>query len=73
MTTYTIYPLVVGAKETDQGMMTYLKFYGRRIWIPIMMFYLKGGDKHILVDTGLEDFMVPEEVEQKYGVKIFLF
>ncbi|GAB6161199.1 hypothetical protein JCM12298_03580 [Desulfothermus naphthae] len=67
MTTSTIYPLVVGAKETDQGMMTYLKFYGERIWIPIMIFYLKGGDKNILVDTGFEDFVVPDELKEKYG------
>ena len=73
MTTYTIYPLVVGAKETDQGMMTYLKFYGERIWIPIIMFYLKGGDKNILVDTGLEDFVVPDELKERYGVDILYF
>lgn len=73
MINYTIHPLVVGAKETDQGMMTYLKFYGKRIWIPIIVFYIKGGDKHILVDTGLEDFMVPEALKQQHGVDILYF
>ncbi|RKX61192.1 MAG: N-acyl homoserine lactonase family protein [Thermodesulfobacteriota bacterium] len=73
MTTYTIYPLVVGAKETDQGIMTYLKHYGKRIWIPIIVFYVKGGNYNILVDTGLEDFVVPDEVSKKYGVDILYF
>jgi N-acyl homoserine lactone hydrolase len=32
MTEDRIHPLVVGANETDQGVMTYLKGYGKRIW-----------------------------------------
>ncbi|MBE9582420.1 MAG: N-acyl homoserine lactonase family protein, partial [Proteobacteria bacterium] len=43
MQEYVICPLVVGANETDQGIMTYLRDYGTRIWIPIYVFYLKGG------------------------------
>ncbi len=70
MTEYRIHPLVVGANETDQGVMTYLKGYGKRIWIPIYVFYLEGGPEKILVDTGLEQFMVPDVVAQKYGLKI---
>jgi N-acyl homoserine lactone hydrolase len=54
MQEYIIYPLVVGINETDQGVMTYLRDDGRRIYLPIYVFYLKGGNKHILVDTGLE-------------------
>ena len=70
MHTYVIHPLVVGANETDQGVMTYLKGYGKRIWIPIYVFYVEGGPETILVDTGLEQFVVPPEVGQKYGLKI---
>ena len=70
MTEYTIHPLVVGANATDQGIMTYLKGYGKRIWIPIYVFYLEGGPEKILVDTGLEQFVVPPEVETEYGIKI---
>ena len=70
MQEYVIHPLVVGANETDQGVMTYLKGYGKRIWIPIYVFYLEGGPEKILVDTGLEQFMVPPEVEEQYGLKI---
>ena len=73
MCEYTIYPLVVGANSTDQGMMTYLHYYGERIWIPIIVFYVKGGEKNILVDTGLEDFVVPPEVSERYRVEILYF
>ena len=54
MQEYTIHPLVVGINETDQGVMTYLRDYGKRIYLPIYVFYLSGGEKNILVDTGLE-------------------
>ena len=70
MQQYTIHPLVVGINETDQGVMTYLRDYGKRIYLPIYVFYLKGGEKNILVDTGLEQFMVPEGAEETCGFKI---
>jgi len=70
---YTIHPLVIGANETDQGVMTYLNGYGKRIWIPIYAFYLDGGDEKILVDTGLEQFMVPSHVGEQYGLEILEF
>lgn len=70
MTEYVIHPLVVGANATDQGVMTYLKGYGRRIWIPIYVFYLEGGPEKILVDTGLEQFVVPPEVQAELGLKV---
>jgi N-acyl homoserine lactone hydrolase len=70
MREYVIHPLVVGANQTDQGIMTYLKGYGKRIWIPIYVFYLEGGPEKILVDTGLEQFVVPPEVGEQYGLKI---
>lgn len=70
MRRYTIHPLVIGANETDQGIMTYLRGYGKRIWIPIYAFLIKGGEENILVDTGLEQFVVPEHVSRTYGLKI---
>jgi glyoxylase-like metal-dependent hydrolase (beta-lactamase superfamily II) len=73
MQKYTIHPLVVGINETDQGVMTYLRDYGKRIYLPIYVFYLKGGDKHILVDTGLEQFMIPDGAEKECGFKILEF
>ena len=73
MQEYTIHPLVVGANETDQGIMTYLRDYGQRIWIPIYVFYVKGGDKNILVDTGLEQFVVPDDLGETYGFDVLEF
>jgi len=73
MTEYVIHPLVIGANETDQGIMTYMRGYGKRIWIPIYSFYLEGGDEKILVDTGLEQFVVPERVGEEYGLDILEF
>ena len=73
MTEYVIHPLVVGINETDQGIMTYQRGYGTRIHLPIYVFYISGGDLKILVDTGMEEFLVPEGVEEKYGFKIYEF
>ena len=73
MQEYTIHPLVVGINETDQGIMTYLHDYGKRILLPIYVFYLKGGDKNILVDTGLEQFVVSDEIRKNCGFGIFEF
>lgn len=73
MQEYTIHPLVVGLNETDQGVMTYLRDYGKRIFLPIYVFYLQGGEKNILVDTGLEQFMIPEGAEEECGFKILEF
>ncbi|GAB4337075.1 MAG: N-acyl homoserine lactonase family protein [Desulfobulbaceae bacterium] len=52
MTTYRIHPIVLGTKEFDKGMMTYQHGYGTPYTIPIYSWYLEGGDKKILVDTG---------------------
>ena len=73
MQEYTIHPLAVGINETDQGVMTYLRDYGKRIYLPIYAFYLNGGGKHILVDTGLEQFVVPDGAEEQCGFKILEF
>ena len=60
----------MGAIATDQGIMTYLIGYGKRIWIPIYVFYLEGGPEKILVDTGLEQSVVPPAVGTVYSLKI---
>jgi glyoxylase-like metal-dependent hydrolase (beta-lactamase superfamily II) len=73
MRQYVIHPLVVGANETDQGIMTYLKGYGKRIFLPCYVFYLEGGPEKILVDTGMEQFMVPPGMEEQYGLKVLEF
>jgi len=73
MREYSILPLAVGINETDQGVMTYLRDYGKRIYLPIYVFVLKGGDRSILVDTGLEEFAAPPDVEEKCGFRILEF
>ena len=52
MTEYEIIPLVVADLETDKSDMMYLMERGVMIHIPVVGFYIKGGDRHILVDTG---------------------
>jgi glyoxylase-like metal-dependent hydrolase (beta-lactamase superfamily II) len=49
---YRIHPIVMGTKQFDKGMMTYQQDYGKPYTIPIYCWYLEGGDKTILVDTG---------------------
>jgi glyoxylase-like metal-dependent hydrolase (beta-lactamase superfamily II) len=73
MAAYTIRPLAVGFNETDQGIMTYQRFYGKRIILPIYAFAIMGGDKKILVDTGLEDFVVPPDLEERIGFPVVGF
>ena len=70
---YTIHPLAVGFNETDQGIMTYQRYYGKRIILPIYTFAIKGGSRKILVDTGLEDFMPSQEIEEQVGFPIMQF
>ncbi|MGD8915598.1 MAG: N-acyl homoserine lactonase family protein [Syntrophobacterales bacterium] len=73
MSKFVIHPLVVGINETDQGIMTYQKGYGKRIFLPIYVFYLEGGDQRILVDTGMDEFMVPPGAKEKTGLQIMEF
>ena len=73
MREYTIRPLAVGINETDQGVMTYLRDYGRRIFLPIYAFYLEGGDRRILIDTGLAEFVPPSGAEEACGFRILEF
>jgi len=49
---YTIYPLVLMRMEVPMYLMTYRMHVGETMWQPVMMFFIKGGDKNILVDTG---------------------
>ncbi|MFH2128394.1 MAG: N-acyl homoserine lactonase family protein, partial [Pseudomonadota bacterium] len=76
MSTYTIHPIITGLNATDQGIMTYQRHYGKSIHIPIYVFYLKAtepDDPKILIDTGLEDFMVADGVEEELGLKCEYF
>ena len=73
MSQYIIHPIICGLNATDQGIMTYQRGYGKAIHIPIYVFYLAGGEQKILIDTGLEDFMIPEGLEEELGLKAEYF
>jgi glyoxylase-like metal-dependent hydrolase (beta-lactamase superfamily II) len=73
MTTYTIHPIVVGTKVFDKSMMTYQHGAGQPYTIPIYSWYIKGGDKNILVDTGEMSPIQSEEREKAIGGKIHTF
>ena len=73
MREYTIHPLAVGVNETDQGVMTFLRDYGKRIFLPIYSFFIEGGDRRILVDTGLAEFVAPPGAEESCGFRFLEF
>ncbi|MBW1731326.1 MAG: N-acyl homoserine lactonase family protein [Deltaproteobacteria bacterium] len=73
MAQYRIHPIVMGTKLFDKGMMTYQHDYGTPYAIPIYAWYLEGGNKKILVDTGEMNPIQSEDREQKIGGKIYTF
>lgn len=73
MSQYTIHPIVMGTKVFDKGMMTYQHGYGQPYTIPIYCWYLEGGDKTILVDTGEMQPVISEEREKAIGGRIYTF
>lgn len=73
MAVYTIHPLAVGYNETDQGILTYQRFYGKRVILPIYVFAIKGGPQKILVDTGIEEFMESPDLEERIGFPVLPF
>ncbi len=73
MTQYRIHPIVVGTKVFDKGMMTYQHDYGRSFTIPIYAWYLEGGERKILVDTGEMSPIRSEDREKSIGGRIYTF
>ncbi len=73
MHTFTIHPIVMGTKVFDKGMMTYQHAYGEPLTIPIYCWYLEGGNKTILVDTGEMSPLVSADREAAIGGKIYTF
>lgn len=70
---YVIHPIVMGTKVFDKGMMTYQHDYGKPYVIPIYTWYLEGGDKKILVDTGEMRPIQSAEREKAIGGRIHTF
>jgi glyoxylase-like metal-dependent hydrolase (beta-lactamase superfamily II) len=73
MTVYRIHPIVTGTKVFDKGMMTYQHGYGKPYTIPIYVWYLEGGDRTILVDTGEMNPIQSAERRQAIGGPIYTF
>ncbi len=73
MTQYKIHPIVLGTKIFDKTMMTYQYGGGQQYTIPIYSFYIEGGDKKILVDTGEMSPICSEDREKSIGGKIYTF
>jgi|WetSurMetagenome_2_1015567.scaffolds.fasta_scaffold113361_2 N-acyl homoserine lactone hydrolase len=70
---YKIHPIVMGTKAFDKGMMTYQHDYGKPYTIPIYCWYLEGGDKKILVDTGEFAPLQTKDRETAIGGRIYKF
>ena len=73
MTSYKIHPIVMGTKAFDKSMMTYQHGAGTPFTIPIYSWYLEGGDKTILVDTGEMSPIQSLERETAINGKIYTF
>ena len=73
MSQYKIHPIVMGTKVFDKGMMTYQYDYGTPYTIPIYCWYLEGGDKQILVDTGEMSPLQSKDREKAINGKIYTF
>ena len=73
MSQYKIHPIVMGTKVFDKSMMTYQYGYGETYTIPIYSWYLEGGGRRILVDTGEMSPIQSPEREAAIGGKIYTF
>ncbi|MEW6186050.1 MAG: N-acyl homoserine lactonase family protein [Thermodesulfobacteriota bacterium] len=73
MSLYKIHPIVMGTKVFDKSMMTYQYGFGETYTIPIYCWYLEGGDRKVLVDTGEMKPIQSEERERNIGGKIYTF
>jgi len=73
MSRFRIHPIVVGTKIFDKSMMTYQHGQGQTYTIPIYSWYLEGGDRKILVDTGEMKPIQSEDREKAIGGRIYTF
>ncbi len=73
MSAYKIHPIVMGTKIFDKSMMTYQHGQGETYTIPIYCWYLEGGPRPILVDTGEMSPIQSADREKAIGGKIYTF
>lgn len=50
---YTIKPLLLGKHQATKGQYTYFVDWEKQIWVANAFWYIKAGDKNVLVDTGI--------------------
>jgi glyoxylase-like metal-dependent hydrolase (beta-lactamase superfamily II) len=63
----------MGTKIFDKSMMTYQYGNGEQYTIPIYCWYIEGGDRKILVDTGEMSPIQSDDREKSIGGKIYTF
>ncbi len=73
MNHYKIHPIVMGTKVFDKSMMTHQYGYGESYVIPIYCWYIEGGEKKILVDTGEMNPIQSPDREKAIRGKIYTF
>jgi len=73
MSTYKIHPIVMGTKIFEKSMMTYQHGNGETYTIPIYSWFIEGGDKKILVDTGEISPVISDSREKSIHGKIYTF
>ncbi len=73
MSKYKIHPIVTGTKVFDKSMMTYQYGNGVEHTIPIYCWYIEGGEKKILVDTGEMSPIISGDREKAIAGKIYTF
>jgi N-acyl homoserine lactone hydrolase len=73
MAHFKVHPIVMGTKIFNKSMMTYQYGYGETYTIPIYAWYIEGGEKTILVDTGEMSPIRSKDREASIGGKIYTF
>ena len=68
MNTYTIKPLILSTRKAEMGSMTYLAYSGRPIMRPWLMWYIKAGNKNVLVDSCID---TDDITKHHPGLRIF--
>ena len=58
---YTIRPLLLGRMRINCSLFTYMMNFHKEIWAPIVSWYIRAGERNVLVDTG-----APADVMRKY-------
>jgi glyoxylase-like metal-dependent hydrolase (beta-lactamase superfamily II) len=50
---YAIRPLLLGKYQSYKGQYTYFVDWDKQVWVANVFWYVKAGDKNVLVDTGI--------------------